>query len=108
MSFISIQLNIPNRIGIPQYFSNLWNKHIKLSKNKQFEIEFTYHSLTLIEVELDISLGGRDHAEIGLYLSLLGIGIHLSIQDSRHWNHEFDRWETEDEAKFWSDKKISK
>jgi len=107
MSFLAIQFNIPPRIGIPQYFKNLWNWNVKISKTKNFDFEITYHSLTIIEFEFDISLGGRDHAGIDLFIGLFGLGLHLGIPDSRHWNYEFERWETEEEAKIWSEKNIS-
>jgi len=89
---------------LPYYFKNLWHKAWKLSANKTLELEFLFHLNALFEFALSLIVSGRHHAGPSITLSLFGLGFNLSLSDRRHWNYDENRWETDAEAKAWSDK----
>jgi hypothetical protein len=53
----------------------------------------------LASFDLDLTWFGRDHAGPELTIELLGFMFHVSLQDTRHWNHDEGRFQTYEEAK---------
>ncbi len=95
------------RIANPWFKSNedqqnrdyYW-KDIKLSKNKNFEIQISkFEADDLLDIGVDLQWWGKDHAGPELDLNFFGYMFNVKIYDSRHWNYEKNRWQTEDEAK---------
>jgi hypothetical protein len=73
------------------YFKNLGCISGRLTKNKAWELEHSYYSGALLDI--DISIGrNEDHAGLEIGLGLLGYGIHFKIYDTRHWDYELNSW----------------
>ena len=72
-------------------------KNIKLSTNKNFEIQLDRFGLTeFFEFSLSLEWNGYDHAGPSIMLSVLGYFIEAKIYDKRHWDYETNDWETSD------------
>jgi hypothetical protein len=78
------------------YFRNLGCLHGQISKNKFWELEHTYYSNQLLDVEFKFATKG-DHAGLEFVLGVLGYGIAFRIYDNRHWDSELNSWYTYDE-----------
>jgi hypothetical protein len=75
-------------------------KDVKLSKHKNFEIQISrFESSYLLDMSVDLTWWGRDHAGPELDLNLFGYMFNVKIYDSRHWNYQEHRWMTDEEAK---------
>ena len=63
-------------------------------KNKAWEIQLTwFNPVYLFEVELDLRTKGQSHAGPKFEISLFGLFFDMHIHDTRHWNHDENRWE---------------
>ena len=85
--------NLQTQIYLPfDHFKNLGSISGRISSNKAWELEHTYYSGSLLDV--DISLSVREHhAGFEITLGLFGYGVHFQIYDTRHWNYELNCWE---------------
>ena len=85
--------NLQTQIYLPfDHFKNLGCISGKLFGNKAWELEHTYYSGSLFDI--DISWGIReDHAGFEICLGIFGYGIHFHIYDTRHWNYTTNTWE---------------
>ena len=95
------------RIANPWFKSNgdhrnrdyYW-KDVKLTENKNFEIQISrFEADDLLDIGVDLRWQGRDHAGPELDINVLGFMFNVKIYDSRHWNYEMSRWQTDEEAK---------
>ena len=79
--------SLRTQISLPfDYFKNLGSISGRIGKNKAWELEHTYYSGILFDI--DVSLSTReDHAGVELCLGLFGYGIHFHIYDTRHWDY---------------------
>lgn len=76
----------------------MW-KDIKLSKNKNFEIQISrFEARELLNVNMDLRWQGQDHAGPELDVNVFGFMFNVKIYDSRHWNYDEHRWKTDAEA----------
>jgi hypothetical protein len=74
-------------------------KDVKLSENKNFEIQISrFERSHLMDVAVDLRWWGQDHAGPELDINILGYMFNMKIYDSRHWNYENNRWQTDAEA----------
>jgi hypothetical protein len=88
--------NLQTQIYLPfDHFKNLGCISGRISANKAWELEHTYYSGSLLDV--DISLSVREHhAGFEITVGLFGYGIHFHIYDTRHWNYERNSYEVRD------------
>ena len=88
--------SLRTQIHLPfDHFKNLGCISGRLSKHTAWELEHTYYSGSLLDI--DTSLGIReDHAGFEITLGLFGYGVHFHIYDTRHWNCETNKWEVYD------------
>jgi hypothetical protein len=88
--------NLQTQIYLPfDHFKNLGCIHGLIGANKAWELEHTYYSGSLLDV--DISLSVREHhAGFEITVGLFGYGIHFHIYDTRHWNYERNSYEARD------------
>ena len=88
--------SLRTQIYLPfDHFKNLGCISGRLSKHTAWELEHTYYSGSLLDI--DTSLGIReDHAGFEITLGLFGYGVHFHIYDIRHWNCETNKWEVYD------------
>ena len=88
--------NLQTQIYLPfDHFKNLGSVYGRIGANKAWELEHTYYSGSLLDV--DISLSVREHhAGFEITAGLFGYGIHFRIYDTRHWNYERNCYETYD------------
>jgi hypothetical protein len=86
--------NLQTQIYLPfDHFKNLGYISGRISANKAWELEHTYYSGSLFDI--DISLSVREHhARFEITVGLFGYGIHFQIYDTRHWNYERNSYET--------------
>lgn len=68
----------------------------RVSQNRTLEICVDHYPIALAHANLDTRLQGRDHAGPEISFGLLGLGVQISLPDSRHWNHERNRWAEHD------------
>ena len=85
--------SLRTQISLPfDNFKNLGCISGKLFGNTAWELEHTYYSGSLLDI--DISWGIReDHAGFEFTFGLFGYGVHFHIYDTRHWNYDLKRWE---------------
>lgn len=83
----------PQRMGDDFFFLDR-----KLSQYKNLEIQVSHMGwATLFEAEIDLRWFGHDHAGPRLALTLFGLYACIQVYDGRHWNHEANRWERDDD-----------
>jgi len=81
------------QISLPlDHFKHLGCIHGRISKNKAWELEHSYYSGSLFDVDINLSTR-TDHAGFDITLGLLGYGVSFRIYDTRHWNNELNCWE---------------
>ena len=80
--------NLQAQIYLPfDHFKNLGSISGRISSNKAWELEHTYYSGSLLDI--DISLSVREHhAGFEITVGLFGYGVHFQIYDTRHWDYE--------------------
>ena len=81
-------LNLQTQIYLPfEHFKNLGHIHGRMGANTAWELEHTYYSGILLDI--DISLSAKEHhAGFEITLGLFGYGVSFKIYDTRHWNYE--------------------
>ena len=65
----------------------------KITEHKSWEVEIYKQDQSLLEIDIDTCIIGRDHAGISIILCLFYFMISAKIYDTRHWNYELGRWE---------------
>ena len=93
MNLYNLRLEISNPFDSWDYFKNLGCAHGVFGKHTAWELEHTYYSPLLLDVETKWSFK-TDHAGLSIGIGLLGYGISFRIYDTRHWNYETNSWET--------------
>jgi hypothetical protein len=87
MKILNIRIELKNPFDRKDAFYNLGCIRGRLFDHKFWEIEHTYYSPMLFDA--DIHWTRRvDNAGIDIMIGILGYGIHFSIRDVRHWDHE--------------------
>jgi hypothetical protein len=85
--------NLRFSINLPfDHFKNLGSISGKFFKNKAWELEHTYYSGSLIDIDTSFSLN-EDHAGFEFVFGLFGYGIHFRIYDTRHWDYDNNCWQ---------------
>ena len=78
------------------YFKNLGCIHGKLFGNKAWELEHTYYSGSLLDIDISVSIR-EDHAGFEIGVGLFGYGINFRMHDTRHWDYENKTWKVYEE-----------
>jgi hypothetical protein len=99
MNILNIRIELTNPFDRWDYFNNLGCIHGKLAKYLAWELEHSYCSTLLLDVEAKIT-HKTDHAGIEIGVGLLGYGINFRIYDTRHWNHFDNCWEERDFSEY--------
>ena len=72
--------------------------HRNVGEFKAFEWQTDYFGWNeLFSCRLDLIPTGTDHASVGFSLTILGFMVDCKVYDSRHWDHEENKWEAYDE-----------
>ena len=80
--------NLQTQIYLPfEHFKNLGCVHGRINANKAWELEHTYYSGSLLDVDISFSVR-EDHAGLDFTVGLLGYGVSFRIYDTRHWSYE--------------------
>ena len=86
-------VSLRTQISLPfDYFKNLGSISGKLFGSMAWELEHTYYSGSLFDVDINWSIR-EDHAGFELVVGLFGYGINFRMYDTRHWNYEKKAWE---------------
>jgi hypothetical protein len=92
MNILNLRFELTNPVDRWDYFKNLGCIFGRLGQHSAWELEHTYYSPLLLDIEARWSCR-TDHAGFEFGVGILGYGIHFRIYDTRHWN-EFDNcWE---------------
>ena len=84
--------SLRSSINLPfDTFKNLGSISGKLTKHMAWELEHTYYSGTLYDIDISWSIR-EDHAGFELVLGLFGYGVHFHIYDTRHWDYARGEW----------------
>jgi hypothetical protein len=84
--------SLRTQISLPfDHFKNLGSIHGRIGAHKAWELEHTYYSGSLVDIDLTYSVR-EDHAGFEIAVGLLGYGIHFRIYDCRHWDYELGAW----------------
>ena len=76
------------QISLPfDHFVNLGSISGKLFGKKAWELEHTYYSGSLLDIDIGFSTS-EDHAGFDFTFGLFGYGVHFRIYDTRHWDYE--------------------
>jgi len=88
--------SLRTQIHLPfDHFKNLGCISGQLSKHTAWELEHTYYSGSLLDIDTSLSTR-EDHAGFDFTLGLFGYGVNFRIYDTRHWNYETNKWEVYD------------
>jgi hypothetical protein len=88
---IDFRLSIKNPFKHSEW-RDLYQGEWLITKNKVFEIGFFNYRYNLFEFHLDLNWFGSDHAGPELNLNILGYEVRIALHDTRHWNHEENKW----------------
>ena len=70
----------------------------QLTTHKNFEIQISrFEARNLFDLSLDLRWWGSDHQGPEFEVELFGFFFNVKIYDSRHWNYDANRWETEED-----------
>jgi len=84
--------SLRTQIHLPfDHFKNLGCVSGRLGANRAWELEHTYYSGSLFDIDTSFSIR-EDHAGFELTLGLFGYGIHFRIYDTRHWDYARGIW----------------
>lgn len=86
-------ITIHNFLKIKEVFENFYCYNKQLTKNKYLEFELTKYTPTLLELEVDLRVRGRDHAGVFVSLCVFGYAVSVRVYDHRHWDYKNDQWE---------------
>jgi len=92
VNILNIRIEIKNPVDRWDYFCNLGCISGKLFTHTYWELEHSYYSPLLLDVEVRCT-HKQDHAGISIGFGLLGYGVSFRIYDNRHWNEENNTWE---------------
>ena len=85
--------NLRTQLSLPfDHFKNLGCISGRISEHKVWELEHTYYSGSLFDIDVSWSIR-EDHAGFEICLGLFGYGIHFHIYDTRHWDGYHKQWE---------------
>jgi hypothetical protein len=85
-------VTLRTQISLPfDYFKNLGCISGRLTKNLAWELEHSYYSGSLLDIDIELSRD-EDHAGFDLTVGLLGYGIHFRIFDTRHYDYYLKEW----------------
>jgi hypothetical protein len=92
MNILNLRFELTNPFDRWSYFKNLGCLYGRLGKHSAWELEHTYYSHSLVDVEVRWT-HRQDHAGFEFSIGILGYGIAFRIHDTRHWNHTTNGWE---------------
>ena len=95
MNILNLRLELTNPLDRRELFKPLGCVSGKLTKHKAWELEHSYMSTMLVDVDLLWSVR-TDHAGFRLTVGILGYGVGFQIYDTRHWNYERNCYEIYD------------
>ena len=85
---ITFQLSLPIKW---EYFRNLGSVSGQITKYKAWELEHTFYSDSLIDIDISYSVN-QDHAGLNFVVGVLGYAVHFCIYDTRHWDYDRNEW----------------
>ena len=91
MNILNIRCELANPLDSWDCFKNLGCVSGRLFKYKAWELEHTYYSPMLADIDL-VWNKCTDHAGLAVTLGLLGYGISFRIYDTRHWDYARGIW----------------
>lgn len=75
-------------------WNTIWFKSGLLGKHKSWEFN-GYRTHHIIDVNFNLTFN-CDHAGLYTMFGLFGYALEFSVYDTRHWNHQENRWEIYD------------
>ena len=85
--------NLRTQLSLPfDHFKNLGCISGRISEHKVWELEHTYYSGSLFDIDISWSIR-EDHAGFEVCLGIFGYGVHFHIYDTRHWDEYHKQWE---------------
>ena len=87
MNILNLRFELTNPFDRWDYFKNLGCLYGRLGKHSAWELEHSYYSPLLLDIETRWSYK-TDHAGLSIGIGLLGYGISFQIHDTRHWDNE--------------------
>ena len=80
--------NLQTQIHLPfEHFRNLGSVSGKISAHTAWELEHTYHSGVVLDIDIRLSVR-EHHAGFEFTVGILGYGISFRIYDVRHWDYD--------------------
>lgn len=68
----------------------------KITAHKAVEFQVSSHmGSDFLEFNIDLSWSGEDHAGPRIMLCVVGFYMSASLYDTRHWNYQKGRWNTD-------------
>jgi len=89
VNILNIRIELSNPFDRWEYFRNLGCMSGKITKYKAWELEHTFYTGLVADLELKWSQR-TDHAGIEFVIGILGYGINFRIYDTRHWD-DYDK-----------------
>lgn len=90
MNILNFRFELINPFDRWDYFNNLGCVSGKLFKFKAWELEHTYYSPMLVDVDIRWNRH-TDHAGLDFSIGVLGYGVSFRIYDTRHWD-DYDKF----------------
>lgn len=73
-------------------FKSLWDFTKSITNHKHLELQFYRYQWYLLELDVDLSWNGSDHAGPEFHLGLFSYHFRIKLYDSRHWDHHNNTW----------------
>jgi hypothetical protein len=99
MNIVNIRIELVNPVDRWDHFRNLGCLHGKLGKHSAWELEHTYYSHSLLDIEVRCT-HRQDHAGFEFGFGIFGYCVNFRIYDTRHWNSDTDTWEEHDFSEY--------
>jgi hypothetical protein len=92
MNILNIRIELSNPFDRWELFKNLGSISGRLTKNKAWELEHTFYTGQLADIDIRLSRQ-TDHAGLEIVLGIFCYGVSFRIYDTRHWNYDTNNWE---------------
>lgn len=92
INLLLFNFNIKTKLPyILNYWNSIYERTVRLTKNKSFEVQLTFQNDLRTGVEIYKKIHS-DHTPFSFQISIFGLTIIFCVYDHRHWDEENDNY----------------
>ena len=92
INLLLFNFNIKTKLPyILNYWNSIYERTVRLTKNKSFEFQLTFQNDLRTGVEIYKKIHS-DHTPFSFQISIFGLTIIFCVYDHRHWDEENDNY----------------